>query len=58
MGYLGRWLPTLIAMVAMVAVAQQGAVAKTAREVNQIAQFASHSVVQAANGRQVTIIRA
>lgn len=38
MGYLGSWLPTSIAVVSIVAMVQQGATAKTAREVNQIAQ--------------------
>jgi tetratricopeptide (TPR) repeat protein len=38
MGYLGRWLPTTIRVVAIVMVAQQSALAKTAQEVNQIAQ--------------------
>jgi tetratricopeptide (TPR) repeat protein/V8-like Glu-specific endopeptidase len=37
MGYLGSWLPT-VGAVAMVALVQNVAVAKTAREVNQIAQ--------------------
>jgi hypothetical protein len=38
MGYLGNWLPTTIGMAAMVIVVQQGALAKTAREINQIAK--------------------
>jgi tetratricopeptide (TPR) repeat protein len=38
MGYFGSWLPTTVSVVAMVALVQSVAVAKTAREVNQIAQ--------------------
>jgi tetratricopeptide (TPR) repeat protein/V8-like Glu-specific endopeptidase len=38
MGYFGSWLPTAVGAMAMVALVQNVAVAKTAREVNQIAQ--------------------
>ena len=38
MGYLGNWLPTTFGVLTIVALVQNAAVAKTAREVNQIAQ--------------------
>ncbi len=38
MGYLGRWLPTTIGVASIVITVQQVAMAKTAQEVNQIAQ--------------------
>jgi tetratricopeptide (TPR) repeat protein len=44
MGYMGNWLPTTIGVVAMVVVLQQGALAKTAREINQIAKAITVSI--------------
>jgi S1-C subfamily serine protease len=38
MGYLGSWLPTTVGVMATVVLVQNVALAKTAREVNQIAQ--------------------
>jgi hypothetical protein len=52
MVYLGSWLPT-VGAVAMVALVQNVAVAKTAREVNQIAQAITVKVaVGQGNGRE------
>jgi hypothetical protein len=38
MGYFGSWLPTTVGVVTAVALVQNVALAKTAAEVNQIAQ--------------------
>jgi tetratricopeptide (TPR) repeat protein/V8-like Glu-specific endopeptidase len=50
MDYLGNWLPTAIGVVALVATAQVGAVAKSAQEVNKMAKAITVKISFATQG--------